>query len=142
MLEAGEDRRYLARRLIRMAVEDIGLAAPGALVHCVAAADAYDRLGSPEGDLALVEAATYLARAPKSNDVYKAFARAKQAVEESAADPVPLHLRNAVTGLMREAGYGEGYRYVHDDPSAADEMSCLPPSLEGLELFPPDDDSD
>ena len=131
MLEAGEDRRYLARRLIRIALEDVGVADPNALSVCVAAAAAWDRLGTPEGELALVQAAVYLARAPKSNRLYVAYDAARADVERSAAEPVPLHLRNAPTGLMRAAGYGAGYRYAHDDPAAAGEMDCLPPSLRG-----------
>ena len=135
MMEAGEDRRFLARRLIRMAVEDIGLADPGALHVTVDAAAAWDRLGSPEGELALVQAAVYLARAPKSNAIYRAYDAARGDVERSAADPVPLHLRNAPTGLMKAAGYGQGYRYAHDDPDARDEMTCLPDSLAGRRYF-------
>jgi len=135
MLHSGEDGNYLARRLIRMAVEDIGLADPFGLRVALDAADAYHRLGSPEGDLALTQAAVYLARAKKSNALYKAHGKAVQDVEETAAEPVPLHLRNASTGLMREAGYGKGYRYAHDDPDAAQEMKCLPPSLEGRRYF-------
>ncbi len=135
MLEAGEDRRYLARRLIRIAVEDVGLADPDALRVTLDAADTFDRLGEPEGDLALVQAAVYLARAPKSNAVYVAHGRARADVEETSAEPVPLHLRNAPTPLMREAGYGEGYRYAHDDPDAVDEMPCLPPALRGRDYF-------
>ena len=131
MLEGGEDRRFLARRLIRMAVEDVGIADPNALVHTVAAADAWDRLGTPEGELALVQAAVYLARAPKSNALYTGYGRARQDVEETSAEPVPLHLRNAPTRLMKQAGYGKGYRYAHDDPAAKEEMECLPPSLAG-----------
>jgi len=131
MLEGGEDRRFLARRLIRMAVEDIGIADPNALVHTVAASGAWDRLGSPEGELALIQAAVYLARAPKSNVLYTGYAKARQDVGECSADPVPLHLRNAPTELMKKAGYGKGYRYAHDDPAAKDEMDCLPPSLAG-----------
>ena len=129
MLHAGEDRNYLARRLIRMAVEDIGLADPFALRVALDGADAFHRLGSPEGDLALVQVAVYLARAKKSNAVYKAYGRAQRDVEQNPAEPVPLHLRNAPTKLMKDAGYGEGYRYAHDDPAAADEMTCLPPGL-------------
>ncbi|MCZ6597277.1 MAG: replication-associated recombination protein A [Planctomycetota bacterium] len=135
MLEAGEDRRYVARRLIRMAVEDVGLADADALRVTLDAAQAFDRLGEPEGDLALVHAAVYLARAQKSNEVYVAHGRAREDVERTAAEPVPLHLRNPVTGLMRETGYGKGYRYVHDDPDAVDEMTCLPPSLEDRDYF-------
>lgn len=131
MLESGEDRRYLLRRLIRMAVEDIGIADPQALVVCTAAANAWDRLGSPEGELALVQAAVYLAQAPKSNAIYTGYAAARQDVQNQTAEPVPLHLRNAPTSLMKKAGFGDGYRYAHDDPGAVDEMECLPPGLEG-----------
>ncbi len=131
MLEAGEDRHYLLRRLIRMALEDVGLADPAALGVALDAAQAWDRLGSPEGELALLQAAAYLARAPKSNALYVAHGEARADVERSAAEPVPLHLRNATTALMREVGYARGYRYVHDDPAAREEMSCLPPSLAG-----------
>jgi putative ATPase len=135
MLEAGEDPRYLARRLVRIASEDIGLADPDALRRTLDAAEAYERLGDPEGRLALAQAAVYLARAPKSNAVYVAFDRARQDVEDTVAEPVPLHLRNAATGLMRSLGYGSGYRYAHDDPAARDEMSCLPPALEDRRYF-------
>lgn len=135
MLHSGEDGNYLSRRLIRMAVEDIGLADPFGLRIALDAADAYHRLGSPEGDLALTQAAVYLARAKKSNALYKAHGKAVQDVEQTAAEPVPLHLRNASTALMKEAGYGKGYRYAHDDPDAANEMTCLPPSLEGRRYF-------
>jgi putative ATPase len=112
-----------------MAVEDIGLADPFALRVALDGAETFDRLGSPEGDLALVQVAVYLARARKSNAVYKAYGRALADVERTAAEPVPLHLRNAPTKLMQDAGYGAGYRYAHDDPAAAREMTCLPPGL-------------
>jgi putative ATPase len=135
MLAAGEDRRYLARRMIRMAVEDIGLADPAALRVALDATETFERLGEPEGDLALVQAAVYLARAPKSNAIDKAYGRARADVERTSAEPVPLHLRNASTKLMREVGYGKGYRYVHDDPAAATEMTCLPPGLAGRDYF-------
>ncbi|HJP01882.1 MAG TPA: replication-associated recombination protein A [Planctomycetota bacterium] len=138
LMEAGEDGNYLGRRLIRMASEDIGLADPFALRIALDAAESFHRLGYPEGKLALAQAAVYLARACKSNGVYVALARAEQDVRETAAEPVPKHLRNAVTTLMREAGYGEGYRYTHDDPEAAREMTCLPPSLEGRRYFAPE----
>ncbi len=141
-MAAGEDGAYLARRLVRMASEDIGAADPQALVVAVAAAGAFERLGYPEGKLALVQAAVHLARAPKSNALYTGLAQAEADVENSAADPVPLHLRNASTALMREAGYGEGYRYAHDDPAARDEMECLPPGLAGRNYLDPDPDSD
>jgi len=129
MLEAGEDRSYLARRLIRISVEDIGLADPAALGMCLDAAQAYERLGTPEGELALVQAAVYLARAPKSNALYVGYGLAREDVQRTSAEPVPLHLRNAVTGLMKAQGYGKGYRYAHDDPAAREEMTCLPPGL-------------
>jgi len=137
MMEAGEDGGYIARRLIRMASEDIGLADPYALRVTLDAADAFHRLGYPEGKLALVQAAVYLARARKSNALYVALGKAEGDVAASAADPVPLHLRNASTRLMKQAGFGEGYRYAHDDPSAVDEMSCLPDSLAGRRYFKP-----
>jgi len=135
MLEAGEDRRYLVRRLIRIAIEDVGLADTNATRVCLDAAAVWDRLGTPEGELALVQAAVYLARAPKSNALYTAYGAAREDVERSAAEPVPLHLRNATTGLMQEAGYGKGYRYAHDDPEAVHEMECLPPSLRERRYF-------
>ena len=140
MLEGGEDRRYLSRRLVRIASEDIGLADPFALRVALDAADAFDRLGVPEGDLALAQAAVYLAKAPKSNAVYKALAAAQRDVQDTASEPVPLHLRNAPTALMKGLGHGQGYRYVHDDPKAREEMKCMPPGLEGrkyLEDDPP-----
>jgi putative ATPase len=135
LLRGGEDGNYVARRLVRMAVEDIGLADPFALRACLDAAEAYHRLGSPEGDLALAQAAVYLARAKKSNAVYVAYGSAVEDVERTSAEPVPLHLRNAPTKLMKQAGYGEGYRYAHDDPAAALEMTCLPPSLAQRRYF-------
>jgi len=135
MLEAGEDRGYVARRLVRMAVEDVGLADTGALRVCLDAAETYERLGTPEGELALVQAAVYLARAPKSNAVYKAYGAAREDVAATSNEPVPLHLRNAVTGLMKGQGYGKGYRYAHDDPSAREEMECLPPGLRERDYF-------
>ncbi len=131
MLHAGEAPEYIARRLIRMAVEDVGLADTHALRVALDGAEAWHRLGSPEGDLALVQVAAYLARAKKSNAVYRAHSAALEDVERTAAEPVPLHLRNAPTRLMQAAGYGQGYRYVHDDPEAREEMTCLPPSLVG-----------
>lgn len=131
MMEAGEDGQYLARRLIRMASEDIGLADPFALRVTLDAAEAFGRLGYPEGKLALVQAAVYLARAPKSNVLYTGLGKAEEDVQRTAAEGVPRHLRNAVTDLMKQAGYGKGYRYAHDDPEAKTEMTCLPPSLAG-----------
>ncbi len=131
MLEGGEDRRYLARRIVRIASEDIGLADPFALRIALDASEAFDRLGVPEGDLALAQAAVYLARAAKSNAVYRGLAMARDDVQRTANEAVPMHLRNAPTRLMKEAGYGKGYRYAHDDPAAKAEMECLPPSLRG-----------
>ena len=135
MMEGGEDGNYISRRLVRMASEDVGLADPFALRIALDAADAFHRLGYPEGKLALVQAAVYLARTKKSNALQVALGMAQQDVEQHAAEPVPLHLRNASTRLMEEAGYGKGYRYAHDDPAAAREMTCLPPSLEGRKYF-------
>ena len=135
MMEAGEDGNYLARRLIRMALEDIGLADARALRVALDCAEAYHRLGYPEGKLALAQAAVFLAKAKKSNAIYKALGQAEQDVQETTADPVPLHLRNAPTQLMKDAGYAEGYRYAHDDPAAADEMRCMPDSLADRRYF-------
>ncbi len=135
MMEAGEDGGYIGRRLIRMASEDIGLADPFALRAALDAAEAFHRLGYPEGKLALVQAAIYLARAPKSNAIYVALGKAERDVRNSAAEPVPLHLRNASTDLMKSAGYGEGYRYAHDDPQATSEMTCMPDSLRERRYF-------
>ncbi len=116
MLDGGADPRYLARRFIRMAAEDIGLADPRALRLALDAADVYERLGSPEGELALAECVVYLAVAAKSNAVYKAFNEAKAFVKKDGTRPVPMHLRNAPTKLMKELDYGKGYRYAHDEP--------------------------
>ncbi|MEQ9399770.1 MAG: replication-associated recombination protein A [Longimicrobiales bacterium] len=137
MMEGGEDPLYLARRLVRMAVEDIGMADPEALRLTVAARDAYHFLGSPEGDLALAEAAVYLATAPKSNRVYEAWADARKAAQETPGEPVPLHIRNAPTDLMKDLGYGAGYRY---DPGETDGVSVqryLPERLEGARFYSP-----
>lgn len=139
MLEAGEDPLYLARRLVRMAVEDVGLADPRALAVCVAARDAYHFLGSPEGELSLAEAAVYLASAPKSNRVYEAFDRATRAARESPAEPVPLHLRNAPTPLMRELGYGRDYRYDHGYEDAVAPQGYLPDGVAGTPFYRPAD---
>jgi putative ATPase len=139
MLEGGEDRLYIARRLIRMAIEDVGLADPRALEQTVAAMQTVHFLGIPEGDQALAQAAIYLAVAPKSDAAYQALNRVKQAVEETVAEPVPLHLRNAVTSSMREWGYGQGYQHAHDFQDALPEMPCLPPSLAGRRFYTPTD---
>jgi len=129
MLEAGEDPLYIARRVVRMAVEDIGLADPGALPLCMAARDAVDFLGMPEGNLALAQAVVYLAVAPKSNALLTAYATVQSDVERTAAEPVPLHLRNAPTGLMKGLGYGKGYQYAHDLEEKVADMQCLPDNL-------------
>jgi len=140
MLEAGEDPLYVARRLCRMAMEDVGLADPQALAVTLWAKDAYDFLGTPEGELALAEAAVYLACAPKSNAVYTAFGEAREDVHTRPAEPVPLHLRNAPTRLMRDLGYGREYRYAHDAPEAAEaqlDQEHLPEALRGRRYYHP-----
>ena len=137
MLAAGEDPLYLARRVVRMAVEDIGLAAPEALNLCLSAKEAIDFLGSPEGDLALAEAVVYLCLAPKSNAVYTAYGAVQQEVEQTRQEPVPLHLRNAPTRLMKELGYAKGYRYAHDEEDRVADMECLPDSLRGRSYYHP-----
>ena len=139
MLESGEDPLYLARRLVRMASEDIGLAEPGALAVSLAAKDAFDFLGVPEGNLALAQAAVYLALAPKSNAVYTAYGEVIDDVHKTEADPVPLHLRNAVTGLMKNVGYGEGYKYAHDFDEKLTDMTCLPDNLASRTYYKPTD---
>lgn len=136
MLDGGEDPLYIARRLVRMAAEDVGLAEPRALDVAIAARDSYRFLGSPEGELALAEAALYLALAPKSDRLYRAFGRAMEQARETPAEPVPMHLRNAPTRLMRDLGYGEGYRNPHEDPSAG-EATCLPARLAGRRFYEP-----
>src|SRR5262249_30838561 len=126
MLESGEDPLYLARRMVRMASEDIGLAEPGALAVTLAAKEAFDFIGPPEGNLALAQAAVYLSLAPKSNALYTAYGEVIGDVHCTAADPVLLHLRNAVTGLMKNIGYGQGYQYAHDAEDKVTGMTCLP----------------
>ncbi|MBL0172604.1 MAG: replication-associated recombination protein A [Gemmatimonadaceae bacterium] len=137
MIEGGEDPRYIARRMVRMASEDIGLADPQALAVAMTAAQAFERLGSPEGDLALAEAAVYLATAPKSARVYDAWSAALDAARATPALPVPMHLRNAPTGLMKELGYGAGYQYAHSVPDAYIPQSYLPEQLEGTRFYEP-----
>src|SRR5215813_12732993 len=139
MLESGEDPLYLARRMVRMASEDIGLAEPGALAVTLAAKDAFDFLGAPEGHLALAQAAVYLSLAPKSNALYTAFGEVREDVQRTEADPVPLHLRNAATGLMKNIGYGAGYSYAHDYEEKVTDMECLPENLAGRSWFKPTD---
>jgi putative ATPase len=137
MLEAGEDALYIARRVVRMAVEDIGLADPSALALCMAARDAVDFIGMPEGNLALAQAVVYLSVAPKSNALYTAYAEVQQDVEQTAAEPVPLHLRNAPTGLMKGMGYGQGYKYAHDLEDKVADMQCLPDNLKDRTYYQP-----
>jgi putative ATPase len=137
MLEAGEDPLYLARRLVRIAVEDVGLADPQALAIAVAAKDAYHFLGTPEGELALAEVAIYLACAPKSNRADQAYQAARAAVQRHGALPVPLPLRNAVTPAMKALGYGKGYLYAHDFENAYAAQDYLPEALRGEEYYRP-----
>lgn len=138
MLEAGEDPIYVARRVVRFATEDIGLAAPAALQQAVAAMQAVQLIGMPEGKLALAQAVVYMALAPKSNAVYRAYDEAADDALNTIQHPVPLHLRNAPTGLMKEIGYGKGYQYAHDYAEGkADEMSCLPEELENRKYYEP-----
>ena len=137
MLAAGEDAMYVARRIVRMAVEDIGLAAPEALNLCLSARDAMHFLGSPEGDLALAQAVVYLALAPKSNAVYTAYGAVLSDIESRPAEPVPLHLRNAPTKLMKELDYGKDYQYAHDVEGKVAAMECLPPSLADRRYYHP-----
>jgi putative ATPase len=137
MLQSGEDRMYVARRLVRMAVEDIGLAAPEALRMALSARDAIDFLGSPEGDLALAQAAVFLALVPKSNALYTAYGEITAEIEAHRGEPVPLHLRNAPTSLMKEFGYGDGYQYAHDVEQGVADMECLPGNLRGREFYRP-----
>jgi putative ATPase len=137
MLQAGEDPMYVARRVVRMAVEDIGLAAPEALNLCLSARDAMHFLGSPEGELALAQAVVYLALAPKSNAVYTAYGAVTADIEATAAEPVPLHLRNAPTKLMKSLDYGKDYQYAHDVAGRVADMECLPPSLANRRYYHP-----
>jgi putative ATPase len=137
MLQAGEDPMYVARRIVRMAVEDIGLAAPEALNLCLSARDAMHFLGSPEGDLALAQSVVYLALAPKSNAVYTAYGAVTADIEATAAEPVPLHLRNAPTKLMKSLDYGKDYQYAHDVEGRVADMECLPPSLNNRRYYHP-----
>jgi putative ATPase len=139
MLESGEDPLYLARRMVRMASEDIGLAEPGALAVTIAAKEAFDFIGPPEGYLALAQAAVYLALAPKSNALYTGYGEVREDLERTIAEPVPLHLRNAVTGLMGHLGYGKDYQYAHDAEDKVTDMTCLPESLLGRTYYRPTD---
>ncbi len=137
MLEAGEDPLYIARRMIRFASEDIGLADPQALVIAMAAQQAVHFIGMPEGNLALAEAAVYLATAPKSNSLYEAYTRVQKEIKDGASESVPLHLRNPVTPLMKDMGYGKDYKYAHDYPDHIVAQEHLPESLKGKRFYTP-----
>ena len=137
MISGGEDPLYIARRLVRMASEDIGMADPAALATVVAARDAYHFLGPPEGELALAEAVLYLATAPKSNRAYAAWKAALRRARETPAAPVPLHIRNAPTGLMKELGYGSGYAYDPDEEDGVSAQEYLPEELRGERFYHP-----
>jgi len=139
MLESGEEPLYIARRLVRMASEDIGLAEPAALGVTIAAMQAVEFVGQPEGNLALAQAAVYLALAPKSNALYVGYGKASNDLQETRAEPVPLHLRNAVTGMMKNIGYGRGYQYAHDYEEKVTAMSCLPESVANRKYYNPTD---
>ncbi|OGO04297.1 MAG: AAA family ATPase [Chloroflexi bacterium RBG_13_54_8] len=139
MLEAGEDPLYIARRLVRVASEDVGMADPQALTVAMAAQQAVHFVGMPEGDLALAEAVVYLATAPKSNSLYRAYSQVCQEIKETGNQPVPLHLRNPVTTLMRQVGYGKGYKYAHDYPGHFVEQQNMPDSLRDRRFYTPSD---
>ena len=140
MLEAGEEPLYIARRMVRFASEDVGLADPSALTRAIAAMQAVDFIGQPEGNLALAQLAVYLAQAPKSNAVYVAYGRVQEDVKNTRNEPVPLHIRNAPTRLMKELGYSKGYRYAHDEKDRVADMDCLPESLAGRRYYHPTDE--
>jgi putative ATPase len=137
MMKAGEDRLYLARRLVRMAIEDIGMADPRAVEQGIACMQTVHFLGIPEGDLALAQLTIYLALAPKSDAAYRALGKVNATIESTVAEPVPLHLRNAPTRLMKELGYAKGYRHAHKEENAVTDMPCLPPGLAGVTFYEP-----
>jgi putative ATPase len=140
MVESGEDPLYIARRLVRFASEDVGNADPQALAITLAAKDAVHFMGMPEGNTALAQAAIYLSTAPKSNAVYAAYGEAAEAAKTDVAEPVPLHLRNAPTGLMKSLDYGKGYQYAHNEAAGiAPDMECLPPAHRGRTFYAPTD---
>jgi putative ATPase len=139
MLESGEDPLYVARRMVRMASEDIGLAEPGALAVTLAAKEAFEFIGPPEGNLALAQAAVYLSLAPKSNALYTGYGEVQEDLQKNIAEPVPLHLRNAASGLMGHLGYGKGYQYAHNAEEKVTDMTCLPESLAGRTYYKPTD---
>jgi putative ATPase len=138
MIEGGADPIFIARRLCILASEDVGLADPQAIVQAAAAAQIAHLIGLPEALFPLAQATIYLAKAPKSNQVKTAYQSAAADAAASAREPVPLHLRNAVTSLMKGIGYGQGYRYIHDDPAARNEMPCLPDRFQGRDYLSPD----
>ena len=140
MLAAGEDPLYVARRLVRFASEDVGNADPQALPLAVAAFQAYHQLGTPEGELAIAQCAVYLATAPKSNAVYVGFGKAQEEVEASGSLPPPLVIRNAPTRLMKDLGYGAGYRYAHDEAGGIADQQHLPDELAGRRFYEPTDE--
>src|SRR5262252_5582146 len=140
MIESGEDPLYIARRMVRMASEDVGLAEPGAPAITIAAKDAFDFVGPPEGYLALAQAAVYLSLAPKSNALLIAYGAVEEDLGRTIAEPVPLHLRNAPTGLMKNLGYGKGYQYAHDAHEKVTDMQCLPDNLVGRSWYKPTDE--
>jgi putative ATPase len=135
MLESGEDPLYIARRLVRFASEDVGLADPRALRVALDAKEAFHFIGLPEGKLALAQCVIYLAAAPKSNSVYTAYSEVVSDVENTRSEPVPLHIRNAPTRLMKNLGYGKGYHYAHDVEDKVADMDCLPESLKGRKYY-------
>lgn len=139
MLLSGEDPLYVARRMVRFASEDVGLADNNALVVAMHAMDAYRFLGYPEGELALVQAAVYLATAPKSNSIYTAYHSVRETIEKTGSLPVPLHIRNAPTRLMKDLGYGDGYKYAHNYKGAYVPQDYLPDDLKGHEFYKPSD---
>jgi len=139
MLAAGEDPLYVARRMIRFAAEDVGLADPNALLMANQAKETYHFLGTPEGELALAEACIYLALAPKSNSVYRAYGAVQREIERTGSLPVPLVIRNAVTKLMKEVGYGSGYKYAHDFPEAEVDQQHLPDEIKERKFYKPTD---
>jgi putative ATPase len=137
MLTGGEDPRYIARRLVRFAVEDVGLADPQALVQAISAWEAYERLGSPEGELALAQAVIYLGTAPKSNAAYRAFSEVQRAAKETGSLSPPLHILNAPTGLMKSLGYGKGYAYDHNAPDAFSGQDYFPEGMSRRQFYQP-----
>ena len=139
MLAAGEDPLYIARRMVRFASEDVGNADPRGLDVALNAMEAFRFIGAPEGELALAQAAVYLATAPKSNSLYTAYKRVRKEIQQTGALPVPLHIRNAPTNLMKNLGYARGYQYAHDYPQAVSDQQYLPDKLKGRTYYQPVD---